>query len=322
MPLSGPFVGIGIDPRVASASAETSRRVRVYFNEPMTVNAAIADPASYTITEDVGSDARTVDAVVLEPGAAYPTYALLYLDGDLTIGTLNYNVAVDLAVEDAAGNGLDAAFDDADFDGAHLPIDDTHCTSAKDRLAAQFRKPNIEALVCLLADRAQDLDQVLVDMFGTRSLDTAYGAQLDRLGETLGYARNGKSDADYRLRLRARAQFIASRGRPDELLALLLFLDNGFTVSEGGSIVLLEHYPATAILNGTLVLEDQQQIGMEFAYGFLHPAAPAGVRLIHEFWETDVILFQMQEDGGPAPPAGSGMTEVGGAEQGHLREAV
>jgi hypothetical protein len=321
LPLSDTFVGIGVAPEVVSAFAETTRRVRVVFSEPMDAASGIADSASYTITADVGSAARTVVSVSLEP-AVSPTYVLLVLDGDLTVGTDNYNVAVDTTVTDAAGNELDAAADDADFDGTHAdPLTD-HCEEAKARLAYQHRgQERIEDLICVFAERMQAPDQALIDTRSFRSIDTAFGEQLDRIGAIIGITRKGLDDEEYRIRLRAKAQVIRSRGRPDELLNILTTLDDGFTASEGGNITLVESFPATVILNGTLVPSGDVERGAEFAQSYLRPAKPAGVRLIHEFWETDIPLLLMREIGDPQVPLANAMSELPNTLRGHMKEA-
>lgn len=115
MPVSGSFVGLGVDPRVASAVALASNSVRVTFTELMEANAALTNVANYVLTPDVGSSARTVTAVTVE-GTAPSPYVVLTLDGTLTPGSDNYQLLV-TNVEDAAGNPLDLAFDTVDFSG-------------------------------------------------------------------------------------------------------------------------------------------------------------------------------------------------------------
>lgn len=112
---SGSWIGAGTDPRVSGAVATGVQTVRVTFNEPMKDNAALTTPGNYVITPDGGSVARSVSSVVQE-SVTDPTYVDLTLDGEMTAGTDNYNVAVS-SVEDVAGNPIDVAYDDADFDG-------------------------------------------------------------------------------------------------------------------------------------------------------------------------------------------------------------
>lgn len=115
--LSTTFVGQGVAPRVEFAQALSPTVVLVQFSEPMEANAALLDPANYAITEDLGSDPRA--AIAATRGLA--SQVVLTLDGSLTPGTANYNVAVPAAFVDLAGNTMDLAALDADFDGVGGP---------------------------------------------------------------------------------------------------------------------------------------------------------------------------------------------------------
>ena len=306
MPLSGPYIGIGVAPQVTEAFADATNRVRVLFSEPMRADAALQDPASYVITPDGGSDARVVTAVSLEPTAA-PTYVILVLDGDLTVGVDNYNVAVDPAIEDVAHNPIDPAHDDADFSGDHASTTLDHCAAALARLLQQFKgRPKLEATICALTTGAQDLEQAMVDTLAFRSLGTAFGAQLDRLGETLRQPRDGLTDAAYRIILQAKVLVLSSKGHADELIAILLLLDDGFAPS---AITYAEHHPAAYVLTCD-VPAGGQLIGERFAR-LLREAKPTGVYYHLDFQEEDTVLFTWAFVAGSdaAPPADSGWEE-------------
>ncbi len=297
MPIEIPFNGIGVLPQVANASALTSQRVRVQFSEAMRQDAALTTPANYTITPDGGSAARTVLSVV----SSGDDEVILILDGALTVGVDNYNVQVALTVADVAGNTLDPAADDADFSGIATPA--THCDLALARLAQQFRgKARIEALICLLASRMDEPELALQDVLQFRSLATAFGVQLDLLGAQLGLLRNGLTDSVYRVRLGAQALANASHGRPNELINLLLYLDNGFAAAQ---VYLHEPRIATVLLH-CQVPNGQDALGATFL-GFLAQAKAAGVRIILEFEEQGLTLFTWRlSDGSITPPANSG----------------
>lgn len=101
-------------PTVTAAVAESFSQVRVYFSLPMTVDDVLRAAESYTITALLGAAVRTVLRV--QPLASgWPTSVLLYLDGDLTPGTNNYNVEVSDEATSIGGETLDPAADDADF---------------------------------------------------------------------------------------------------------------------------------------------------------------------------------------------------------------
>lgn len=407
-------------PQVSSAFAESSRVVRVLFSEAMTNDDELTDVANYTLTPDVDNVGRGVVSVEPEP-VTYPTYVRITFDGDLSNGDDNYNIEVDTAVTDSIGTTLDTAYDDADFSVHHAALAALaydHCEHAKNRLAWQFRKPKIEAVVCALSDRTQEVEQAFADILFFRSIETGYGVTLDNIGTLLNVRRstaepqkqwvavptdpddstiyrvtiNGThvdfvtdgsatqtelldgmiaainatvsavsaasegtnititartagtpftiaiaagpteplelgqayanvvrlSDEDYRVRLRAKALVIKSKGRPNELIGILQTLDNDFAPDE---IALEFHPPATTVMRGVLPA-GRQRAGVEFG-DLLLQAKPVGTKLIFEFEEADTLMFAWAEtDFDPAPPPGSGMAESPGGPGGRMAESI
>ncbi|KKN12118.1 hypothetical protein LCGC14_1019620 [marine sediment metagenome] len=110
------FTGQGQKPSLVSATATTSTRIRVVFDEPMTVNAALTNPASYTVTPQAAGVGAVVviSAVVVTPGSTTV---------DLVVSEMNdggsYELAVDSAgpVQDVAFNPLDPGADTDLFTG-------------------------------------------------------------------------------------------------------------------------------------------------------------------------------------------------------------
>jgi hypothetical protein len=309
MPATGIFTGFGEEPRVNSAQTTGTSLVRVTFNELMS-GAGLLDPANYTITEDVGSDAVNVVGVAVD-GDAPSASVILTLDAPLTPGTDNYNVLVSGDATDIAGNGVDAAFDNVDFGGTYaLPEIPSYCDAALLRLPSQFKESTrLRSLICAFMDQHDDLEQAGVDIETYRSIDTATGVQLDALGDFLGRARNGYDDAQYRLFLRAQVMANASFGHPDSLIEILQLLDNGFAP---GSITYTEIGPATSVLH-CLVPLGEQPLGEVFI-SFLRQAKANGTRVILEYEEQGAVLFSWAENaltGDPAPPADSGWDEDG-----------
>lgn len=189
----------------------------------------------------------------------------------------------------------------------HTDVGSDACEIAKARLLEQFKsKPKIGHYICAFADRIQEIIQALADVQAFRSVETAEGMQLDRLGENLILFRNGFSDDKYRKFLLAKTKVIASHGRPDELSEILTYLDDGFAPTE---ISYTNSFPAAAILH--CQVESGAQLDGEAYAVLLKSAIPAGVRLILEFEEQDEILFQWAEsDDDPAPDAGSEWEEL------------
>lgn len=189
------------------------------------------------------------------------------------------------------------------------------CLAAIDRLLEQFKgRPRLQGLICALADRGQPIKNALEDTKNFRSLDTATGTQLDRLGELYKETRAGKTDDQYRAFLKALALIVASRGRSNEHLDALVFLDNGFAPS---AISLVPHYPAGFIMTAEVPFP-QVDLGFEFAR-VLRKIPPSGVKFMLMFEYPDTTShFVWSGD------TGSGFAEVSspGSTGGVWAEAV
>lgn len=250
MPVLSPtYSGVGILPQVTSAVL-VGARLAVTFSEPMTEDAEILDPTNYTITPDGGSDALTVTGVVV----ASSTIVYLTLSGAPTTGDLNYNVEVADTVTDLAGNTLDPAADNADFDGhSAVPVVADWCALGTSWLLAQFAdQPRLRALLCLLLDQVQETEQVAADLRDLRSLETANGVQLDEWGIRLGFPRDPQTmlDAGYRRYLIAVAAARVSGCSPDDMILAAL----GASGLNPGQITHFEDYPARVLQTSEVAL--------------------------------------------------------------------
>lgn len=291
MPLTGSFTGFGADPTLASAVATERRVIRLTFSEAMLDSVDLRDAGNYTLTPNGGSVARAI--LVVTPSATDPAVVDVAVDGDLSLGVAAYTITA-AAVTDLAGNPIGSP-DSADVDV--LPSADSipdHCALAIGRLVSQYRgQAGMEAIVCIFGDRMRDVDQALANLGAYRGLDTAYGAQLDRIGEALELPRGGISDAAYAIRLHGAAMAKGSHGRPDELIAVLETL----TAGTGAAIDHDEHFPAAVVMEAA---------GIENADGYadaaiLRRAVPAGVRFILLHNRPGVTLFGWIDDPGTGP---------------------
>lgn len=112
------FTGLGVAPRVSSAAAVNSTKVRVTFDEPMDRNGSeLADLTNYSITPGgAGAVAVFINEVLFT--GLNPTVVDL-VTSEMTDGE-PYDLAVDTSgnIRDAAENPLDAGFATAVFTGA------------------------------------------------------------------------------------------------------------------------------------------------------------------------------------------------------------
>lgn len=122
-----------------------------------------------------------------------------------------------------------------------------HLTNALERLAQQYKgKPFIEGILRVLAGEMQEIEVVLQDLLGMQNIDTADGAQLDVLGRIVMQDREGASDDDYRIRIRAKILVNKSSGTADELIDIFTLLISDSTMV--GATVSVDEYPPASVV--------------------------------------------------------------------------
>ncbi len=98
---------------------------------------------------------------------------------------------------------------------------------AKSYLLSQFRdKPNILALVEVLVEELQELENTIIELQEVRTLAGAKGWWLDRIGEELDTPRDGFSDADYKTVLRLAMLKQTASATIDDIIKILSFISN------------------------------------------------------------------------------------------------
>lgn len=96
----------------------------------------------------------------------------------------------------------------------------THAADAKARLLQQFKdKANIEALLDAINVEVQRYEDEVMDLSDVLDIDLMGGVNLDNIGKIVGQPREGRSDADYRVAIRAKIGVNYSSGTPDEVIA-------------------------------------------------------------------------------------------------------
>lgn len=76
----------------------------------------------------------------------------------------------------------------------------SHVEDATARLLEQFKNaPNVKAVITVLAQRAQAIEDAIGGVDDGRRLANAQGQQLDGIGELVGQPRNGLDDPTYRI---------------------------------------------------------------------------------------------------------------------------
>lgn len=145
------------------------------------------------------------------------------------------------------------------------------------RVIPYLRKPRIVAMLrALVGAGVQDLHDIAYRMLVSRWIDTALGAQLDRLGWIVAMPRSGWPDETYRRILRAQILTLRSDGTTPHLLKILEAL--GATLS---GVQFRDDGVAAGAIR-TVDDFDAGPIGSRFVAMLLIRAKAAGVRLLVE----------------------------------------
>lgn len=99
---------------------------------------------------------------------------------------------------------------------------------------------NVQKAYTAFAAQLQDIDGVQAELVEARSIATATGLQLDRIGELVGEPRRGRSDAAYRQGIYVRIAANRSGGTADTVLGIIATITGAAT----GTVSILFHYPA------------------------------------------------------------------------------
>lgn len=101
-----------------------------------------------------------------------------------------------------------------------------HRNEAAKRTIERWKdKAVFAAIRDVIAEEAQELENVLWNVYLSRFIDDAYGESLNILGRIVGEPRNEHDDPSYRVRIRARIRVNQSFGTPNDILAVLKLLD-------------------------------------------------------------------------------------------------
>lgn len=154
------------------------------------------------------------------------------------------------------------------------PITD-HADRAIARLLRQFQNaPRLTGYVRVLIGELQQVEDQLHKLLEAKVVDTAAGAQLDRLAALVGQARGALDDARLRTWVKARIRLNRSSGTGNDILQVFRLL-----VGEGVRLRLIEQFPAALVLriHGTLSIDPRD------AAAVLQRAKAAGVRALLEY---------------------------------------
>ncbi len=162
----------------------------------------------------------------------------------------------------------------------------THAADALARLLQQFKdKARIEALLNAINVEVQRFEDEVMDLSDVLDIDVMGGVNLDNIGDIVTQAREGRSDADYRIAIREKISRNVSSGTANQIIEAFAFITGSTTIDY------LEDYPA-----GFCIYGDAASYSAS-ALQAVKDAAPAGVyvcllsRLLQE-GTTDLITTE------------------------------
>lgn len=153
---------------------------------------------------------------------------------------------------------------------------------ALSRLTGFFEaKPRVRGVVGSLPQQLTILEAVANQVKNERSIDTAIGIQLDKVGDIVGEKRRGRDDETYRQAIKFRVFVNVSKGRPSDLIQATL------TLTQADDVQYLESYPATAYLfsNGYAADSETQQQVQDVS-----PAAISDVPVVVSYGESPLRM--------------------------------
>lgn len=144
---------------------------------------------------------------------------------------------------------------------------------------------NTEKLLISMTGPAQDVEDAMFDLFVYRAADTAFGDQLDALGNLVGQERGGLSDDDYRRFIRARVMANRSRGNIEDMIRVMNLVINDPAVT-----IELETQRGTIVvrLRGIITSSALAAIVLEFA----KDSKSGGIRVVLESYvDVEAEMF-------------------------------
>ena len=163
----------------------------------------------------------------------------------------------------------------------------THAAEAKDNLAGQFKgQEKLEALLTAFINEVQDLENVLFDVLELTSLDEAFGEQLDGFGSIVGENREGRTDDDFRLAIRARLRLNLSNGTAEDMIELIRALVGDKQVE------IVEDFAFSPAHFDAYILDPIDVDGFQVAK-FVRSGKPAGVRAILHWFAAGAFQFDV-----------------------------
>ena len=166
----------------------------------------------------------------------------------------------------------------------------THITDGIGRLIEQYKSsPRLTALLSVLLNRTQDLEDVGFPLLSRLKLDELSGTQLDRFGSIVGQERRGNTDDVYRILIYSRIAINSCGGKIENVIYIFKL------VSQALHVDFRELFPASIQLWSDGNIDDAF---VEYIYALVDNVLGAGISIESMgVFDPDIPLTMAAEDG-------------------------
>ncbi len=160
----------------------------------------------------------------------------------------------------------------------------THTADAQKNVISMFRRrTDLDAWIGALVQELADLEAAIFDVLdGTLTVGSTTGANQDVLGRLVGVEREGRSDADYDLRIAAQILLNISSGTIEQVIAIVEAM-----IGTTPTVEVTEDFPASF----DITIDDEAITNGEEVGSLVLLAKPAGVGASFRFF-TDTPEFR------------------------------
>jgi hypothetical protein len=238
-------------------------------------------------------------------------FLIRYAGWDKQDGTLGVRVEIvdDGTPETWAASYTVAPILSSVYEGAHV-------ATGLDRLLDQFDgSVNLRLLASSYLDQVQGFEDIAYQLINAKSLAVVSGNQLDGLGQIVNVTRSGRSDEDYRLRIRAELAILTSQGSTEDLITVARLL---LLMASPPPLEIVEYDPKTVYMRPTDTEIDEADALV--AGPLLRRTVSAATEMLFVYSEyPDATTFTLSSQGATTESSASlGLADVSQTTGGHL----
>jgi hypothetical protein len=185
-----------------------------------------------------------------------------------------------------------------------------------ERMLDQFDgSVNLRLLAQSYLERAQDFEIAADPLLRRMNIEAMVGDRLDGLGQIVDVLRSGRTDTEYRLRIRAELAVLTSQGSTEELIAVARLL---LGLASPPPLEIVEYYPKTVYMRP--VDTEIEEADALVAGPMFRRTVSAATEMLFVYSEyPDATTFTLSSQGATTESSASlGLADVSQTTGGHL----